>query len=511
MNQFWVTTKLGLAFAISSLICADAIAQSQLSDGKRATVAFDIHMSKLMNTDLAKDLNAEDQAKMASGGTPVKVEQVDRIYGAMTLPKSLEEAQSMGMGGDLPIELFVRLIYKNAEEATAAFEEFASKGTKTERGGKQFIAPPEDEEGPTNLLLHQVNETTLEFATETYALHRNRAVFSKKLMANWKKMEVTPVRIAADLDSSSAMIGEAVKMMNADLPPVFQGFTKLLNELSGVQISTNPQKKVLLSITTEGKSDAGAEKIEQGLAALLGMAQLGLKPMLADAPPELAKMAEGAMGALKPVKSGKMVTLTLNEPEGFGDAVKAMSGAVGGARKAAGNVQKKNRFRQAALAFHNYHDVFRKSPMIVPDGTSDKLSWRVRVLPFLEENALYEEINKKEGPDSQTNKKFAKTISRIYDNGAGMADIAFIKPEKVPTKIADVIDGTSNTIMMIENPKGSAWMEANDPTIDEAIGWIKALGPDESLIIAYYDGSIGEVTAKDADTIKSKLTPNGLD
>jgi prepilin-type N-terminal cleavage/methylation domain-containing protein len=67
-----------------------------------------------------------------------------------------------------------------------------------------------------------------------------------------------------------------------------------------------------------------------------------------------------------------------------------------------------NNMRQLGLALHNYHDVYRKFPLVsngeplteqvagsTDEGSQrDEFSWIVRVLPYLEEGNLYNELSK---------------------------------------------------------------------------------------------------------------------
>src|SRR5690606_2838515 len=62
--------------------------------------------------------------------------------------------------------------------------------------------------------------------------------------------------------------------------------------------------------------------------------------------------------------------------------------AVNAARQAARRAQCANNLKQIGLAFHNYHDTRKKLP---PGGqTGSELSWRVYILPHIEETGLYE-------------------------------------------------------------------------------------------------------------------------
>lgn len=74
--------------------------------------------------------------------------------------------------------------------------------------------------------------------------------------------------------------------------------------------------------------------------------------------------------------------------------------AVQSAREAARRGQCANNMKQIGLALHNYHDAFRAFPIGSQIGSSNQSyakNWRVATLPFLEEAALYEQLNHKTG------------------------------------------------------------------------------------------------------------------
>lgn len=72
--------------------------------------------------------------------------------------------------------------------------------------------------------------------------------------------------------------------------------------------------------------------------------------------------------------------------------------------------------KQIALAMHNYHDTHGYFP---PAASSDKngkplLSWRVLLLPFLDQNNLYKQFHLDEAWDSPHNKKLADMVLKVY-------------------------------------------------------------------------------------------------
>jgi prepilin-type processing-associated H-X9-DG protein len=79
--------------------------------------------------------------------------------------------------------------------------------------------------------------------------------------------------------------------------------------------------------------------------------------------------------------------------------------AVQAAREAARRSQCSNNLKQMGLALQNYHAQHRSFPPGAPlpfDETNPSISWRVLILPFLEETAVYEEIGPKPDGDAKS-------------------------------------------------------------------------------------------------------------
>lgn len=65
--------------------------------------------------------------------------------------------------------------------------------------------------------------------------------------------------------------------------------------------------------------------------------------------------------------------------------------AVQAAREAARRMSCQNNLKQIGLALHNYHDTNRRFP--IGADSINCLSWRVRILPFIEQSNLYQLFN----------------------------------------------------------------------------------------------------------------------
>ena len=75
--------------------------------------------------------------------------------------------------------------------------------------------------------------------------------------------------------------------------------------------------------------------------------------------------------------------------------------------EAAARTQSINNLKQIALAMHGYHDVNRKLPSAAICDAAGKplLSWRIAILPFIDEQQLYRQFKLDKPWDSDHNRK----------------------------------------------------------------------------------------------------------
>ena len=90
--------------------------------------------------------------------------------------------------------------------------------------------------------------------------------------------------------------------------------------------------------------------------------------------------------------------------------------AVSCANEAARRMQCTNNLKQIALALHNYHQTFKCFPPAYVTDKSDKPmhSWRVLILPFMEQQQLYDKYRFDELWDSPNNRKLLDECPRVY-------------------------------------------------------------------------------------------------
>ena len=76
--------------------------------------------------------------------------------------------------------------------------------------------------------------------------------------------------------------------------------------------------------------------------------------------------------------------------------------------------------KQLGVGSHNYHDTYNRFPFAAMYAKNDKtgkkplLSWRVAILPFIEEDKLWKEFKVDEPWDSDHNKKLLPRMPKVY-------------------------------------------------------------------------------------------------
>ena len=151
------------------------------------------------------------------------------------------------------------------------------------------------------------------------------------------------------------------------------------------------------------------------------------------------------------------------------------------AREAARRSACEGHLAQLGLALQTYHDVYGSfPPAYIADAQGRPMhSWRVLLLPFIEESALYNAYRFDEPWNGPNNSKLATKIWDVYrcpsDSGPKTDTnyVAVVGPNTVwpgstSTKMSDIQDGISYTIMLVEvKNSGIHWMEPRDLMIDQ--------------------------------------------
>lgn len=178
--------------------------------------------------------------------------------------------------------------------------------------------------------------------------------------------------------------------------------------------------------------------------------------------------------------------------------------AVQAAREAARRMQCQNNLKQIALAMHNYADVYKAlPPAYTVDANGKPLhSWRVLLLPFLEQQSLYQQIDLSKPWNDPANKALSELVLPVYacpsdprptspkTNYLAVVDPSGIFSGPTQTKFFDITDGTSNTILIVESTKEVNWMEPTDLSMNEFLSSPKSSHHSGVFQAAFGDGAV---------------------
>lgn len=182
-----------------------------------------------------------------------------------------------------------------------------------------------------------------------------------------------------------------------------------------------------------------------------------------------------------------------------------------------------NNLKQIGIAHLSYHDVngFMAQDIVDKNG-KPLLSWRVHMLPYLEQDNLYRQFKLDEAWDSDTNKKLIAQMPKVYAPIRVKAkegetfyqcftgkDALFGTGKKV--NFATIRDGTSVTIMTVEAGDPVIWTKPADIAYDEKKPLPKLGGMfDGNFHIGLADGSVFWVRKGfDEKTLRGAITPAG--
>ncbi|REK07469.1 MAG: DUF1559 domain-containing protein [Planctomycetota bacterium] len=275
------------------------------------------------------------------------------------------------------------------------------------------------------------------------------------------------------------------------LPDPLNEFLELPQLIEWLSLSIDLREGFAIDVTLAGADAVAAEEIKELVERARTLAKQFVETQLIGQLSTSDSAIDGAMAKyLRRVMFKLLDAVEIKQQDAEvqialfrGDFMEAV-GAVGlavvmptlqTAREAARRAQSTNNLRQIGLAMHNHHDAFKRFPPPAIRSKDNKplLSWRVKILPFVEEMELYKEFHLDEPWDSEHNKKLIERMPDLYaspnvpDEGRtvylGIAGAGtFFDPKlKDGLSIRQMIDGTSKTAIVVEA----------DP--ERAVEWIK--------------------------------------
>ncbi len=279
------------------------------------------------------------------------------------------------------------------------------------------------------------------------------------------------------------------------------------------------QKPSLEIVVATPSADASKDVLRLGKNLI---AFLRKSPQVQNTIPEFSKL----LPDIKPEVAINRITFKV----GAQKAVAMIDAVLAPARSEAMLTRCVNNQKQLGLALHNYHQRHNAFPPAFSSSKDGKplLSWRVLILPFLDENALYQEFHVDEPWDSPHNRALVAKMPAVYRcpfEGRDMAaqgKTRYLAPRGAgtimrggePVGIRTITDGTSNTILVIDaaDDQTVSWTEPRDLEVDPplAVEQILKTPSHRGWVTLFADGAVRTLSKSIAPAnFRSLLTTAG--
>ena len=176
--------------------------------------------------------------------------------------------------------------------------------------------------------------------------------------------------------------------------------------------------------------------------------------------------------------------------------------------------------KKLGIAIHTHYDDHNAVPRNIADKDGKALlSWRVQMLPYIDAK-LHKEFKLDEPWDSKTNKALLAKIPKAYQpirvkapagetfyRAFDGVDTIFQAGKNV--RFANVTDGLSNTVMVVEAAESCPWTKPDDLPYDDKKPLAKLGGMfDGDYHVLFGDGSVrqGFGKAMDAEEFRKLVT-----
>jgi hypothetical protein len=399
---------------------------------------------------------------------------------------------------------------------------------------------------------------TLDDATMVYDTYRSHGKeiaplenVKPRWAAAWNERKDKLVLAAFEMPAElrEAVAGKAPGAPGAAQTPgamLFLAASPLINDMDWVVADLEFKDVLKVAAVAECKDQEAAPRVRDTAAALVVMVRNSLRAYSGHtsgtAPDQEAAIlkrimaeADRALATAEFTSKDNDVYATLQTAISTDDTMKlamTLLPSVENARAAARGNQSMNNLKQLALAMHIYHDIYKVLPTAVGHtyrvGNETRTSkfphsWRIDVLPFVEQQSLYDKYHFEEPWDSEANQEFAKQMPIMFRSPFDTdqqstntsyfvftGDAAMFPLEK-GAKFSQVKDGTSKTLMLVEAKKPVPWTKPEDITYtaDGPVPKIESWMPGR-LLVAFADGSARPISDTiDEATLRALITKAG--
>ncbi len=301
---------------------------------------------------------------------------------------------------------------------------------------------------------------------------------------NWEEFKGSHLLVAV---SSSTVRAFLERHEFADETVVLDPLAPLWEDTTSVLIAAGLNEELRIDGRAWCNDGEAAEKVKETLEAVRVLAR-NLADRLRDRAeeptgrePELAATAAAALDLVTGARlerEGKVVRAETSA-DWTSLRLRPFAAAIASAREGALRAQALNNLKQLGAAMHGYHDRYKRFPPAIlygPDGKTQH-SWRVALLPFLDEGVLFERYRFDEPWDSPHNIELLEEMpdcyrhpKRPFDSTSSsyyvLAGPGTIFDDEDGTGMSEIKDGTSNTLLIVEADREVPWTKPEDIPFD---------------------------------------------
>lgn len=377
----------------------------------------------------------------------------------------------------------------------------------------------------------RLGETTVIFGTASTVRAMLKAGDSSQSSLTksdaWKAAESGTMALAVDATKLKTLLADAPQY------PVMAVLTPLWMQASSYTLGIGLKKEISLSLFAESPDEKSAKTLESsltgGIALLSGLvanAQAQLPEDSSDK--KVMEILASFLATQQFERTGNTMTLKLAADQNIGDRLitEALVPSLIRARAAAQRSLQANNLKQVVLALHNYEAANGHFPpsVVIDKESGVPRSWRVEILPYIDQAQLYQEYRKNEAWDSEANKAVLAKMPATYRHPSQSSDSTMSsifmpygeglvagRDDEKGLQLRDVIDGLSNTIVLVESKQDIPWTKPEDLKFDLKAEKLPSLGfVPEGWHVAMGDGSVRFISSSiDVWLMKGLLTTSG--
>ncbi len=199
--------------------------------------------------------------------------------------------------------------------------------------------------------------------------------------------------------------------------------------------------------------------------------------------------------------------------------------AVQAAREAARRANCANNLRSISIALLNYEAMHRSfPPAYTVDSQGNRLhSWRTLLLPYIEQQALYAQIDLTKPWNDPVNLPFSQIDVPVYRCPSspvmpGMTTYVVVDDPKGifsganPSTLPSITDGMTNTLVCVEVDMSRAvgWMEPKDTDINQLMNNLATPSTHSGgFHVAFADGAVQFISSSIGANLNALVTKSG--